>query len=56
MNLLKWMLATAMVLDAALMMTGPVSAASTSPDQSVGYSLENTSFSNPAGLAPSTRQ
>ncbi len=49
MRLLKWMLATALVLDAALVMTGTVNV-STSPDQSVGYSVDN----NPI-ILPSAR-
>jgi hypothetical protein len=55
MGLLKWMLATAMVLDVALVMTGTVHAEATSPDQSVGYAVENTGYASLLGLAPNTR-
>jgi hypothetical protein len=55
MNLLKWMLATALVLDAALMMTGTVSAASSSPEQTVGYTVDSSSSSTTYNLTPSAR-
>ncbi len=55
MNLLKWMLATALVLDAALMMTGTVSAASSSPEQTVGFTVDANSSSTAFSLTPSAR-
>jgi hypothetical protein len=55
MNLLKWMLATALVLDAALMLTGTVNAASSSPEQTVGFAVDSSSGSTPFNLASSAR-
>ena len=55
MNLLKWMLATAVVLDVALMMTGTVNAASSSPEQTVGYTVDSASTSTAFNLNPSIR-
>jgi hypothetical protein len=56
MNLLKWMLATALVLDAALMLTGTVNAESSSPDQTVGYTVDSNSNSSIAyNLNPTVR-